>query len=117
MGGNCSNHLPSVFAVVLKFLPLNFILTFSFLEAHPQTFILASLCKIILSLISRGSLTWAVSTCIITKKKQTAVVFFIFNPFVTTFVSIVILYELCDYVLLRKRGHEVHKDPQRALRI
>jgi len=37
--------------------------------------------------------------------------------FITTFVSIVILCELCDHILLRKEGHYVHKDPQRALRI
>src|SRR6476469_1275698 len=81
MGGNCSNHLPSVFAVVLKFLPLNFILIFSFLGAHPQIFILESRCKTMLSLARRGSLTWAVIICVINKRKQSEVMilFFIFN--------------------------------------
>jgi hypothetical protein len=36
---------------------LKFSLTFSFGDAHPQILIFASRCKIMLSLISRGSFT------------------------------------------------------------
>src|SRR6478735_6339800 len=99
MGGNCSTHLPSVFAVVLIFLPLNFILIFSFLEAHPQIFILASLCKIMLSLTSCGSRTCAVIVCTITKKEQTAVI----NLFILCVLS-ALLCVLCDTKISSQRA-------------
>lgn len=72
IGGNCNNHLPSVLAVALKFFPLNLIFIFSPFEAHPQIFIFESRCKTMLSLISRGRLTWAVVTSVILKNKETA---------------------------------------------
>src|SRR5215470_9239464 len=96
MAGNCNNHLPSLFAIVLKFFPLNLIFIFSPFEAQPQILIFESLCKTMLSRISRGSLTWAGAVCAMRKKQQNAAMIFKY------FVSFVLL--LCVLCLPKYRS-------------
>src|SRR6516162_10680595 len=59
VGANCNIHLPSLSVVALYVLLLKRTLTFSSFDAHPQTFILASRCNTMLSLINCGSFTCA----------------------------------------------------------
>src|SRR5690606_35938142 len=60
-GDNCTCQLPAASAAARYVFPFTFTVIFSFGEAHPHTVSFVSRCRIMLSLISAGSLTCAVS--------------------------------------------------------
>src|SRR5690349_14274966 len=92
MAGNHNNHLPVASVVVLLFILLKSIFTFSPGDAHPQIFILTSRCNTILSLINRGNFTSANDTMEYNNKPTIA----------HTFVRIY-LYHLIPLVLRKGR--------------
>src|SRR6478752_5577976 len=73
IGANWSFHLPSLPVVVLYVLLLNLTLIFSPPDAHPHTFIFASRCNTMLSLIMRGSFIWALENNAINNKAQVVI--------------------------------------------
>src|SRR5215510_11453666 len=79
IGGNSTAQVPSAIVVVLNDLPLNLICNFSPGEAQPHIFILLSLCKIMLSLIRRGSLTCESDGCAVSTHRLRRVTIFSFE--------------------------------------